>query len=139
MEIKLALIADAANSSREGKLNVLGAFNLIWGEVAPISITFVFVVRLGVFAIDYGKPIIVDIVQVDEDGREIGNMSASFSVDPEISLPYIEADFIHKVERQVVFPHFGQYEFRILLNGKQSWAIPCQVLKIGFEETGERQ
>ena len=47
MDVDLAVIADAANVSQEGKLNILGVFDTIWARVFPFRhASMVFVLRV---------------------------------------------------------------------------------------------
>lgn len=69
MRIPLALVADEANVSQEGKLNVLGMFDRITAAEFPVvhpRLCFCFRV-LADFG-DGGRPFTVDVRLVDEDG-----------------------------------------------------------------------
>ena len=44
MEVKLAGFCDAANISREGKLNILGEFNTLYAAAVPVIWPLMYVV-----------------------------------------------------------------------------------------------
>ena len=71
MEVDLAVIADAANVSQEGKLNILGVFDTIWAREFPFRhATMVLVVRVRAdFTEGGGHPLEVRLV--DADGAQI--------------------------------------------------------------------
>lgn len=69
MEIPLMLIADEANISQEGKLNVMGVFDRIASAAFPIiHPRMVVVVRFQAEFADSGKRFPVRIRLMDEDG-----------------------------------------------------------------------
>lgn len=69
MKIPMALVADDANISQEGKLNVLGAFDRISAPNFPtVHPKMVFVVRIEAEFGDGGRPVPVRVRLVDEDG-----------------------------------------------------------------------
>jgi hypothetical protein len=69
MEKQLALIADSANISAEGKLNILGEFDTLFAEAVPVRHpTFFFVSKLLIDGADIGDRRLL-LRLVDEDGN----------------------------------------------------------------------
>lgn len=65
----MALIADEANLSQEGKLNVLGAFDRITAPSFPtVHPKMVFVVRIEAVHGDGGRRVPIRVRLMDEDG-----------------------------------------------------------------------
>ncbi len=68
MNVAFALLADAANVSREGKLNILGAFDRIYGSKFPLTWPrMMLVMRFVVSAAEYGTEKSIEIVTLDAD------------------------------------------------------------------------
>lgn len=85
MHIPMALIADEANLSQEGKLNVLGAFDRIVAPGFPmIHPKMVFIIRIEAGYADSGRRVPVRIRLMDEDGEVV------FNADGEIGAPQVE-------------------------------------------------
>ena len=107
----MALVADDANLSQEGKLNVLGAFDRIASPTFPmIHPKMVFVFRIEARHGDGGKAVPVRVRLVDDDGTAI------FEAGGDIVAPDVEpGDFAtaHQVFTLlgVRFPQPGMYTF----------------------------
>ena len=87
MEIKTAVLADTANVSQEGKLNITGIFNRIQSGSFPVTWpSMVLVVRLEAHSSEIGSHKIT-IQVTDEDGGKLvtvqGNLDISGDNDPE--------------------------------------------------------
>lgn len=115
MKARLALLADSANLSREGKLNILGQFDTLWAPSLPIVWPMmVLVVKLEATAGE-GPKHLIGLRVVDEDGQPAGpqlDAQAEFGPPPTPGLPY-RADWILPIGN-AVFPKHGTYTFEIL-------------------------
>jgi hypothetical protein len=128
----MALIADDANISQEGKLNVLGAFDRIAATNFPmIHPKMVFVFRLEAEYGDAGQAIPVRVRLVDEDGQilfEAGGEIVAPAVDP--------GDFAttHQLFSLVGirFPQPGTYKFIITLGDLPPHETPIIVVHAGW-------
>ena len=118
MEIKTAVLADTANVSQEGKLNITGIFNQIQSGSFPVTWpSMVLVVRLEAHSSEIGSHKIT-IQITDEDGGKLatiqGNLDISGDNDPEdpphghLILPIQNAKFSKP----------GVYSFDILIDGR---------------------
>jgi hypothetical protein len=85
VKISMALIADDANISREGKLNVLGVFDRIVSASFPmVHPKMVFIFRAEAEFGDAGRPIPVRMRLIDEDGGHL------FEASGEMLAPAVE-------------------------------------------------
>lgn len=118
MEIKTAVLADAANVSQEGKLNITGIFNRIQAGSFPLTWPFMaLVVRLEAHLSELGKHRI-NIQITDEDGGKLAMVEGELEIgagnDPDdpphghLILPIQNAKFSGP----------GVYSFDILIDGR---------------------
>jgi len=128
MEVDLAVLADAANKTESGKLNILGIFDgLALGPEFPASSpTFAIVVRIVVHPSEAGNHSLV-LRLADADGQEVAKLEGDFQVARKrpsgkpIRLPFV-------LNSQVKFPAAGEYVFDVLINGRWERSIPIDVL-----------
>jgi hypothetical protein len=126
----MALIADEANLSQEGKLNVLGAFDRIAAPAYPtVHPKMVFVFRIEAGYGDGGKLVPVRIRLMDDDGQVI------FEAGGEIMAPEVApGDFAtaHQIFTLVgaEIPRPGVYKFVINLGD-----LPPHETQLGAMQT----
>lgn len=129
MEVDLAVLADAANTTENGKLNILGVFdNLNLGPEFPAkSQTFAIVVRVVGHPSEAGQHELL-LRLADADGKEIAKVGARFEAKKKkaTAKPY-RVPIILGAE--VKFPRPGDYTFDILIDGRWERAMPLQVSK----------
>ncbi len=118
MEIKTAVLADAANVSQEGKLNITGIFNLIHAGSFPVTWPLmVFVIRLEAHASEIGNHQI-KIQIVDEDGGRLSEVQGALEIGPRDDPRYpAHSDIILQIAN-AQFPKPGAYSFDILIDGR---------------------
>ena len=81
MEIKLAALADAANVSQEGKLNLLGIFNAVNATAFPsVHLSAQLVLSLEASSVEAGRSKKLEIEFRDADGNKQGSIAATFIV-----------------------------------------------------------
>ena len=129
MDVPVALMADAANISSEGKLNLLGVFSNVLAREFPFAQrggALVFIVTLT--AMDEGDHDL-QLVLIDDDGRQMAALTANLKF--RIKIP--EAAPIESWHH-VIFPfpgvpfeEPGGYRFDLLINGRFMAAIPLTV------------
>ncbi len=131
MELKLAVLADAANVSVEGKLNILGEFSVIWSAAVPVVWPLMqLVLRLEATAGE-GPRHRLGIRILTEDGQPIAP-----PVDAEVDFgPPFRAGVPHRGQFVIgiggsVFPRFGAYSFEILVGGHSVGSVPLWVLPV---------
>jgi hypothetical protein len=133
VEKQLALIADSANISVEGKLNVLGEFDTIWAAAEPATHPALwFVAKLLFGASDAGKHNLL-LRLVDDDGNtvlapltgllEIQAPGAGYSGDGP-SIPVILC------AQNITLPRFGTYTFELRVDERIVAEVPLHVRKL---------
>ena len=136
MEVAFALLADAANVSREGKLNVLGAFDRIYGSKFPLTWPrMVLVTRFVASAAEYGQEKSLEIVTLDADGKRLGGATGKMRVPEGQAGRQLKIN--HVLPMTVTFPGPGQYSIEVLVNGEPKAAVPLEVVQ--REEKAEGQ
>jgi len=141
MEVAFALLADAANVSREGKLNVLGAFDRIYGAKFPLTWPrMMLVTRFVASAAEFGTEKNVEIVTLDADGKRLGTATGK------MTLPQGQAGrqlkINHVLPMTLTFPGPGEYSIEILVNGEPKATVPLEVVqqeKPEAQAEGEQQ
>jgi hypothetical protein len=129
VNISMALIADEANISQEGKLNLLGAFDRIAASAFPmVHPKMVFVFRIEAGYGDGGAPVPVRIRLVDADG------AALFEAGGEIVAPEVEpGDFATAYQvftlLGIHFPQPGTYKFLVNLGELTPHETPFSVVQ----------
>ncbi len=142
MDIAFAMLADAANVSREGTLNILGSFDRIHGAKFPLTYSrMVLVMRFIASAAEYGSEKKIDIVTLDADGKQLGKISGSLKL-PE-GRPGRQLKINHVLPLTVTFPAPGEFSVEILVNGEPKATVPVEVAqreqKPKPPEEGEKQ
>jgi hypothetical protein len=118
MEVTLALLADAANISREGKLNVLGSFNNINATEFPCAHPqMVLVTRFDASRAEIGQTKQLEIRLIDPDGKTLGTLSATFEVPDGPVGQRVSMDNILPLVN-TAFERAGDHSFAILINGE---------------------
>src|SRR5205807_2768216 len=82
MEVTLALLADAANVTPEGKLNILGTFDIIYASKFPhVHPSMVLVIRFTAKRAEFGRKRPIEINLMDEDGKMLGKIEGTIEID----------------------------------------------------------
>lgn len=112
----LFLVADYANITREGKLNVMGIFNDIYAHNFPARHSSMHLVaKLGAELGEYGQTRDFTVKLLDEDGNQIMDVSGQFQVPKGERGRKPEVNIILEL-KDVVFPKPGAYQFVILVD-----------------------
>lgn len=133
MEVPLALLADYANVSREGKLNVMGVFNRIWASEFPaVHPEMQLVFRLEAGPAERGQEKTVEVKLLEADGKEIRHLTGNLRVAEESQELTIQIDQIIKLTN-VAFEKAGPYRFDILVNGETKKTVEFAVERLPSE------
>ena len=128
MEIVLATLADAANTTKDGKLNVMGMFDTLYAGAMPVthpSMQLVLKIRIEPSETDREHEI--EIRCMDEDGEELFKVSGGFSVK---AAPGRAATFNHTVGiNNLTFQKFGGYTFPIFINRDLKRTVELEVTR----------
>src|SRR3989304_2646878 len=127
MELTLAFLADAANLSEGGKLNVLGMFNQIYSDTFPYrhpSMTCV--VRFTASPAEFGKPKEVELTIMYPDGKPLGTLRGQTTVPTPLDGKRAYVELILGLNG-IPFERPGDYQFAILVGGEEKGSIPFEV------------
>lgn len=127
MDVIFAVLADSANISQEGKLNILGNFADISATKFPTRHPEMqLVLRLQASPAEAGKSKKMEVTLIGPDGERIGNLSADFEVpESEPGSPVDMQTIIRLVD--TVFPKPGRYAVHVLINGDEKAHVPLNV------------
>jgi uncharacterized protein DUF6941 len=135
MNLTLALLADYANISREGKLNIMGIFEQIHAVHFPaMHAQMQLVVRLEASPFESG-PHPVRVAFIDEDARELFQIPGTLVVPESRAGENITTNQIF-VLNGVMLPKAGVYEFVIVVGDEEVGRVPLRVLSIPQQAAG---
>lgn len=136
MDVRIAVLADYASMSEGQKLNILGIFTNIFSEAVPaVHPQMMLVTRFEFSSSEAGtKNFAIELV--DEDGQEILSLSGELRFERERDGRPTILNQIFRLHN-VTFPKFGDYEFRILINGDLKYTIPLSVIHLPSPQTPE--
>ena len=132
MDVTLALLADAANVSREGKLNLLGIFDTIFAHAFPSTHPQMqLVIRLEADATEAGRTRTLEIRFVSEDGRILFRVPGAMTIGTAPLGGSVRLEHVLTLNNvHVEGP--GSYRFDVLVDGEPVTTIPLRVETIGL-------
>jgi hypothetical protein len=126
MEVDLALTADAANVSQEGKLNILGVFDTIWTREFPFShAAMVFVLRVRADFTEQGAHHL-EVRLIDADGGQLFRAEGPFQVPGGAPGRRVKPHVILGLGG-VTFHKPGDYSFEIIVDNQPLTSVPLHV------------
>lgn len=120
MQVRLALLADAANVSQEGSLNILGIFNELKAANYPARHpACVLIVSLDLTPSEQAREHTMSIVYMDADGQRLTEIEGRFR--SPVSDPPGRIMTVNNILalRMLPLPQPGDYSFSILVNGTE--------------------
>ena len=135
MQVRIAVLADYASISVGEKLNILGIFSMIMAHSEPIvHAQMQLVVQFEFDAAESGKKE-VRVVLEDQDGNNLLTLGGEIVVP---RTPRGEPATVNQILllNNVTSPHFGRYEFSVLLNNRLEATIPVTVKRVREQEGG---
>lgn len=137
MTIPFAVIADGANVSREGKLNILGIFDTIYAKSFPVThADMKLVMRVEASPAEAGVKHIIEIKLLDEEGQAVLGMKADVvphGVPQGRSMRMDQVLSLHNV----TFKKPGKYYFAILVDKDQKATLPLRVNEAPAQVAGQ--
>jgi len=128
MEVALAVVADAANVSQEGKLNILGVFDTIWARDFPFRhASMVFVLRVRADFTDQGLHQLV-VRLMDADGGQLFKAGGPLKVPGGEPGRPIKPHVIMGLSG-ITFQKPGDYSFEILVDERHMKSVPLYVMQ----------
>ncbi len=128
MDLDFAVIADAANVSQEGKLNLLGVFDTIWAREFPFRhAAMVFVLRVKADFTEQGNHHL-EVRLIDADGGQLFRAEGPLQVPPGPPGRPIRPHVVLGLSG-VSFARPGDYSFEVMLDGRHLASVPLYVME----------
>lgn len=135
MNVKLAVLADYANVSKEGKLNIMGIFDVIHAQQFPYTHPQMqFVMNLEATLAEAGKTKKVEVHLMDGDGKKL------FVVNGDLALgqarpgePFRTSSILTINLLKLDQP--GDYVFNVLINDEHKARVPLKVVRLASSST----
>lgn len=127
MRVPLAVLADYANVTAEGKLNIMGIFNRINAASMPAVHTQMrLVIHFQTDPADRGQSKQIDIKLLDADGKVLLALGSNLAISEDQPLT---AEFNEILELTGLrFERFGDHSFHVMVNGETKAQIPFKVV-----------
>ena len=130
MNITKALLADYANITREGKLNVLGIFQTIGALSFPTAHPQMQLIFMwSADPTESNRERQIEIQLCDSDGKKILGLSGPFRVPQGAPGRVVEGNEILNLNN-LVFEKSGTYEFKILIDNDCKYSAPFDVVQV---------
>jgi len=127
MDVTLALLADAANISQEGKLNILGSFDNINAPTLPFAhAQMCLVMRFSASRTEIGQQKQLEIALLDPDGAQLGTITGTFVVPDAPPGQRVAIGNILPLTN-TVFTRGGDHHFAIMINGDEKQTVPIKI------------
>jgi hypothetical protein len=130
MNVTLAVIADCANVSQEGKLNIMGIFDTIHAETFPtLHPEMKLVIQFEADITEAEQTHRIEIQLMDADGRK------PFVVNGQVAVGTIMPGTVFKTHsilniRGATFERPGDFVFNILVNEEVKRQVPLKVMRL---------
>lgn len=129
MNVTFAVLADYANITREGKINILGMFNIIHSASFPYVLPQMqLVMSFEASIAEAGRVKKVEIQLIDEDGKKLFTLSGEMAIGQVKSGELFHANHI-VLFNNVKFKSPGNYRFDIFIDGQPARDVPIKVIK----------
>lgn len=127
MEVVLAALADYANVSREGKLNIMGIFDRVNAAAWPFVLPQMQVVAVFRYAPpERGTTKHLELLLSDADGNDVLRIGAELVIPPDAPLGGQVQQILGL--QNIAFAHEGDYAFYIMLNDEPKARLSFNVL-----------
>ncbi len=128
IRIPLHVLADSANVSREGKLNLLGIFENIHAIGFPVThpaLALIFGIEADTGDAIREHDMVIDVV--DSDGKSIANITGKLKFGQATTGKVRSNQIIFFNGMQFSKP--GMYEFKIIINGEERAFVPLELIE----------
>jgi len=130
VNVDTLLVADYANVTDNGKINVMGVFRRINAHQFPARHPEMYlIVGLSASVTEYDTNRKLTIKLLDPDSQEMMAFSREFRVPKGVRWQRAEMNRIIQL-RDIVFPKAGTYEFAVLLDNDEKSRISIELVKI---------
>lgn len=134
MKVNLAVLADYANITREGKPNIMGIFDVIHAQNFPITHPQMQLVMIFEATIaERGRTKKVEIQLMDADGKKVFTLGAEVTIGQVKPGELFHLNHILTINN-LRFENPGDYRFDIFIDGQPEKEIPLKVVKRSASE-----
>ncbi|MBI4715134.1 MAG: hypothetical protein HY760_04230 [Nitrospirae bacterium] len=128
MKVTLGLLAEYANVTSDGKLNILGIFDGIDAHNFPVVHRhLVLIMRVEAERVEIESPKKIEVRLIDEDGASLLSISGEIKfIEPPPGVMILSANNLLNFN-DLGFAKAGNYEFKILVNGEVKGSVPLKV------------
>lgn len=128
MEVTVAVLADYANVSKDGKLNIMGIFQEINASELPFQLPQMYLVlSFTAGPAEFGSVRDVRVVLLHSDGQEVFSLEAEMQV-PNAARPGRRAYINETIGLAgVPFQQAGDYAFSVLVGDDEKATVPLYV------------
>ncbi len=130
MEVTLAVCCDAANVSREGKLNLLGIFNSIHAAEFPCSHPHLALVLRVEARVGEEGTYPLDIQLVDEDGGQLFSINGQVTLRGAVPGRPMTAQSIMDINN-LHLPRPATYSFEVFLDNHHARSVAIHAFEDG--------
>jgi len=130
MQVALALLADGANVTREGKLNLFGIFDTIFARTFPTTHPQMqLVLRFEAEAAEAGSRRAVEVQLLDGEDRPLFRLPGAMTVERRAVGDRVRMDHILTLNN-VQLERPGRYRFNVFVDGDLAAVVPLHVEQI---------
>lgn len=130
MKVRFAVLADYSNISREGKINILGVFDIIHSiEIPAVHKEMQLVMRFEADVSERGQQKEVEVRLINDHGEELLKLGGHLAVPIAEPGQFLFSNQV-LVFRDITFPTPGDYQFDIYIEGKKAAGTPLKVVQI---------
>ena len=134
MQLEILLVADYANVSRNGKLNVMGIFRDINAPRFPVKHPLMhLIVKLRADLGETDVSRVLTVMLMDEDAKEMMKLSNNFKFPRQVRGRQSEFNAILRFT-DLVFPSPGVYVFVVLVDNDHKGELPIYVNQIEVKQ-----
>ncbi|MDE3088536.1 MAG: hypothetical protein KGJ80_04020 [Chloroflexota bacterium] len=138
MKARVAVLADCANVTADGKLNIMGVFNVINAHQVPVTHSQMqLVLSLVPDPWEVNTTVPLEIQLVDSDGRVIFGLKGQVSIGGATAGEQSTANYLLALNN-TAFERFGFFEFKVLANDEPFVTIPLIVQRAPAAPSAEK-
>ena len=128
MKVKFAVLADYSNITQEGKINIVGVFDIIHASQLPCQLhEMQLVLRFEADISERGKQKEVQVRLINGQGDKLLELSGRMAIGE--AKPGALLLFTHVLTfHNVVFPSAGDYQFDVDVDGVLQSTVPLKVV-----------
>ncbi len=138
MKTRVAVLADCANVTADGKLNIMGVFNVINARQVPVTHSQMqLVLSLVPDPWEMNMTVPLEIQLVDSDGNVVFGLKGQVKIGAAKGGEQATANYLLSLNN-TVFEKFGSFEFKVLTNDEPFVTIPLTVQQAPASPSAEK-